>query len=451
MLVQSITRGRKILIPKNKERDKILLKEAELFVNAVNLYIREVFSWIKDSEFVVKKIDSHGAIILVGNNEYTGPSGGTFYPTTHRKDGTEFPNPRITDTSLKTLFEYVFERYECEQSHALWKANVIAHAGTRISTTYRRFTSNTRKIKLTDYIKSTVRPPQLRNITLAHKKILMKHKDGKLTMQLANRKSLEINDFEIPQKNYDIHKDSFGGNLSLNMKKNQKNHSYTIQYACEKRFHPPSGWVGMDINKDKNFWMTLAEDKEDGLSYIIPKPETISDIEKKKNEIDKSIGNKNRKAISSTIRSKLRKEKKLIENKYERAIREQVGYVIRFLQDSNLGLGLDGLSLKNNYSFGQEKINKILEHLCIANKIAYRNTLAAYTSRDCYSCETRKVKRVKDGLPYVCENPECNKFQVGEVTHINAARNIAKQAKNGFLGSAITGGSTSHSEDSTLL
>ena len=80
-----------------------------------------------------------------------------------------------------------------------------------------------------------------------------------------------------------------------------------------------------------------------------------------------------------------------------------------------------------------------------------KSDMAAYTSRDCYSCETRKVKRVKDGLPYVCENPECNKFQVGEVTHINAARNIAKQAKNGFLGSAITGGSTSHSEDSTLL
>lgn len=436
-----MTRGRKILFPiSNKKLDMALREETAMFVKTTNMFLRELVSWLQRCEFDVIGFSSHGELYVSDSEWYIGPGGGFHKPFTHKeRSGELLPFPKIKDSQLKYLFSYVFRECGCLDSHAAWKDNISASAINKLKAVVRRFKKQ-RVESIADYVRRMV-PPQVTNGTIGHKKTLMRYKDGVIKMTLANRNIIEIKDFSLPQSMYkQIHKAAFGGNLTIKNKANSKNHCYTVLFNCDKTFYEPKKWIGMDINKFDPYWVVIAENSPDGFEEIIGKPNHIKELEDRMKEVDKKIGNKDRKSISNKQRTILREEKFSIINLYNKAVHNLLSdnphgeSFLDFLENNQYGVGLDGVQTKG-YAFGQSAINPILIKECEKRRIPYFLTKAAYTTRDCYYCEARN-KRPKGQDPYICENPICEKFESEEIPHVNAARNIAKKANAGFLGLA---------------
>ena len=236
----------------------------------------------------------------------------------------------------------------------------------------------------------------------------------------------------------------FGATVIFPRKKGGKNvivASVEVPYQFSYR---PQRFIGLDFNKANENWIYFSESIH-GVEKIdknLLEGVLIAEAELKK-------ANKNAKVQSSIQdridedgtpirtgkRSYWRKHVKLVHKLHKRVIAaapfpgketKLIDTLVSYVKDNSLGLAIDSVTTgKSNGSFGQDKLNELLQDACLEQGVPFMVVPTFYTSRRCTSCGCKNTPDCRDRKTNIFTCSECG---YSENADLAGAKNQAEYA-----------------------
>lgn len=438
-----VTRGNHCLISKKTPEAKILEKETELFIDLFKALKQPYWNYLKQLPLASAAFTSHGEIILLTDQDVIKGVDSKDYPLKELREGTK----KLKDSQLKDMFTPILNQAAGKELPNSWKASLIYYISRVIKSRKRNFKRGQR---LGDWIKEPhSRCPKHEANTMHSPKSMFKvNKEGELLFCLSDQDSSKtrLNYLSVPIANYEgktqIKKfagKNAGGNLVVNIKKRAKHHRFTMQHKRYVHFdYTPQHFVGFDINRSPENWLTFFDLKENKASTI-ELVGNVAELVERRRLLNRDVDNNNRDRMKSSQRKPLRHELKvLLPRKQKRAIKEIFIPILTNLKKEKKGLAIDGCAAgARSGSFLQDTINKTLPLLCEEMGVPYEVVNPRGTSKKCSECgET--VSREKSGKSknhniFKCSNDKCINNINPPIAHQNEAKNIAQIGEENFM------------------
>ena len=438
-----VIRGNHYLISKKTPEAKILEKETDLFIDLFKALKQPYWNYLKQLPLATAPFARHGEIILFTDQDVIKGVDGKDYPLKELDDGKK----KLKDSQLKDMFTPILNQADGKELPNSWKATLIYYISRLIKSRKRNFK---RGQKLGDWIKEPdSHCPKHEAHTIHSPKSMFKfNKEGELLFCLSDQDSStrRLDYLSIPKANYEgktpiekFYGKSAGGNLVKNIKKRGKHHRFTMQHKRYVHFdYIPEDFVGFDINRSPENWLTFADLKDDKIWVIELKGEAAELVERRR-LLNRDVDNNNRERMKSSQRKPLRYElKKVLPKRQKKLIRKIFIPILTNLKKEKKGLAIDGCAAGGRSgSFLQDTINKTLPLLCEDMGVPYEVVDPRGTSQTCSACDetvTRKKSgKSKDHNVFRCTTEGCTNHKNPIIAHHNEAINIAKWGKKSFM------------------
>lgn len=225
---------------------------------------------------------------------------------------------------------------------------------------------------------------------------------------------------------------NYGGGIKLDLIEDKKQagnfipkeKSSEFVMAIKVPFEPqykPTSVLGFDLNKSLDSWLVF------NTGDVIRGDESVEQYIKEIRELNKIIDNRSKGSLRAKQRRHFRLRVRNKHRKFDRRISEVCEKIIEVAKDKEALLCLDMVKTGQKMgTFGQDKILPQLQTMCENQGIPFIAVPCKNTSRRCSSCGYVH----KDNRKTVDEF-KCLKCEYEDLSHLNAAKNIA------FLGNKM--------------
>lgn len=210
-----------------------------------------------------------------------------------------------------------------------------------------------------------------------------------------------------------------GGNLALNSIDKRADNEMVLLGKKVEDLYMPDHVVGMDVNMKVENWITFSEELVGG-SFALPKPDSVSALEKKRDEMNLKLRPpKKKKAtkkepappdvykLNSMQRSKMYDRVKRVKRRRNTTIKEVIRPIFEYFvaKHPKVGFAIDGVATGGKInSFGQEDVRDAFVSLCVENKVPFVIVPPNFSSQKCPAgCGNFTEMNRKTSNAYLCQ------------------------------------------------
>jgi len=362
--------------------------EFEEMLSITNSLLNEVSRHVR-SEIIAGKIVE---IFAQGQEQYV-----TMDYSTEESGG-------LTRAKYRDTVQFILDKYPIKEKKKGLERNLVGYVLERFAGYFKRNSKG-----------------KVPTITFKNKSLY--NKDRNVEIDKENKELIfhtAFGDYKVPYKlsiksDY-LESGKFGGNLIVK----QKCFVVAVKMPFTQKYTPKKVF-GFDINKSLNNWIVFNG------GDIIPAPDVVVEYIEKIRKLNKAIDNGKKEGLKSSQRRSLRKQ---IINKHaqlDEEIKKVCKKIVDVVKSQKALLCIDMVKVgKKTGTFGQDKIIPELQTLCENQGVPFIAVPCKNTSRRCSSCgyvhkDNRKTT----------DEFKCLKCEHEELSHLNAAKNIA------FLGNKM--------------
>ena len=362
--------------------------EFEEMLSITNSLLNEISRHVR-SEIVAGKIVD---VFAQGQEQYV-----TMDYSTEESGG-------LTRAKYRDTVQFILDKYPIKEKKKGLERNLVGYVLERFAGYFKRNSKG-----------------KVPTITFKNKSLY--NKDRNVEIDKENKELIfhtTFGDYKVPYKlsiksDY-LESGKFGGNLIVK----QKCFVVAVDVPFVQQYTPEKV-LGFDINKSLHNWIVF------NTGDVIAAPNTVSELIDKIRKLNKTIDNGKKEGLKSSQRRSLRKQ---IINKHSQLhaeIKKVCEKIVEVTKKQKSLLCIDMVKTGQNMgTFGQDKIIPELQTLCENQGVPFIAVPCRNTSRRCSSCgyvhkDNRKTT----------DEFECLKCGHDELSHLNAAKNIA------FLGNKM--------------
>lgn len=290
--------------------------------------------------------------------------------------------------------------------------------------------NSTMKLGQSFYLKDRFVTPDFEKQTLTFRTIggefVLKYNAGHMLSELQDCMNNDVSENKKTGKTKIKVQKSLSGNYIHKQKC-----FVTIRNVPFVPMYKPQGFLGIDINKKEDYWITLHD------GTIIKKDDKLIEMYKELSDLNtkckdktlpldpkgklKKAGKPYRK-YRRKDRTKFLTRRKKLHAELEKEINKVSHRILSMAVNNSWVVCIDAVACGSiTGDFGQMHIIRTLVTACENYGIPYFVINPAYTSQDCSKCGNTD----KESLTRETDKYECTHCGYSEVAHINAAKNIA--------------------------
>ena len=370
--------------------------EFEEMLRLTNSLLNDLSNHIRSELLSGKMLDIHS----MGKEQYV------------TMDYSKSKEEALTRARYRDTVQFILDKYPIKEKRKSLERNLVGYVLERFAGYYKRNSKD-----------------KVPTITFKNKDI--KYKDRSVVLD-TKKKTLKFptvfGDYTLNYtqnvKGDRVKSEKYAGNLVI--KKKEFVIAINVPFVAQ---YTPETVLGFDLNKSLNNWLVF------NTGDIITGDETVYKYIDEIRKLNKIIDNNNKGDLKSSQRSAFRRQVQNKHRKFNKEISKVCNKIIDVVKDRKALLCIDMVKTGQKMgTFGQDKIIPQLQTMCENQGVPFIAVPCRNTSRRCSSCGYVH----KDNRKTVDEF-KCLKCQHEDISHFNAAKNIAFLGNKMFEGGVPCG------------